>query len=99
MTFKTFKTHAAFIYCALLIISLVASLFHGDDTTGFFDTLYHWVFNPILMFAVAFALIGGIEYFLDKHILDKHDINPKVSKLLDKLEEIYDREAKETKKK
>ena len=48
MTFKTFKTHAAFIYCALLIISLIASLFHGDDTTGFFDTLYHWVFNPIL---------------------------------------------------
>ena len=96
MTYKTFKIKAAFTYFALLGVSLVASFFHGDDTRGIFDTLYHWVFNPVLMFAVAFALIGGVEYFLDKHILEKHGINERVNKLLNKLDAIY---AKADKKK
>ena len=96
MTYKTFKINATFIYTGVLIVSCISLVFHGPETTGFFDTLCHWVFQPVLCIAVALSLGGGFHYFVDKFITEELVSDERVRKLLDKLDAIY---AKADKKK
>ena len=97
MTYKTFKIKAAFIYVGVLITSVIALLFHGPDTTGFFDKLCHWVFQPVVGLGVGASIVGGFHYFIDKFVTEELVSDTRVRKLLDKLDAIYDKADKKKK--
>ena len=95
-TLKVLKVKAAFIYVGVLIVSMIGAAFHGPETTGFYDTLFHWVFQPVVAIGVGGALVGGFHYFVDKFITEELVSDKRVRRLLDKLDAIY---AKAEKKK
>ena len=56
------------IFMFLLAGALLSFAFHSEETTGWFDTVIHYVSMPILSLFTILALIGGMHYFEDKYI-------------------------------